>query len=264
MCHDATCVTCEFWLVLVPVYGRTHQATRMGMSLLHTCLSTPYHISVLFFSVNCTDPGTPANSQREGHSFLYRDSVTYTCNHGYYQSEGPEGGVRTCQQNGLWSGVEPVCTGRLPVGGMCTATPSLSPLSACTAIDNCADVRCTNATDHQCMECASYHGDTLGMAGYENLGTECQRKFLPPHHPPHPFTHTPLFPTALCSWLQGFCYPGTCSDGLASCNCSSGFAGPDCLNSKSHDSHASSHMTHPSLQSSFPQSFSPAPSLFVT
>ena len=39
-------------------------------------------------------------------------------------------------------------------------------------------------------------------------------------------------PIALCSWLDAFCYPGVCPDDSTSCNCSEGFQGPNCLNSK--------------------------------
>jgi len=59
--------------------------------------------------VNCGDPGTPANAQREGDRFLYGDQVMFTCDDGYYQSSGPEGGVRTCMETGLWSGTQPTC-----------------------------------------------------------------------------------------------------------------------------------------------------------
>lgn len=37
---------------------------------------------------------------------------------------------------------------------------------------------------------------------------------------------------ALCSWLTSFCYPGNCMDGISSCNCSQGFVGDNCLESK--------------------------------
>jgi len=59
--------------------------------------------------VNCGDPGTPANAQRDGDSFLYGDQVVFTCDNGYYQSSGPEGGVRTCMETGLWSDTQPTC-----------------------------------------------------------------------------------------------------------------------------------------------------------
>lgn len=139
--------------------------------------------------VNCGDPGVPENAVREGSSFLYQDTVVFTCNNGYYQSSGPEGGVRTCLDTGLWSDTQPVC-------------------SLCTDIPNCIDIRCTNASDHTCSLCASNNGLGLGEAGFRNLVTECE---------------------PLCSWLGGFCYPGECLDDITSCNCSQGFAGPDCL-----------------------------------
>ena len=49
--------------------------------------------------------------------------------------------------------------------------------SECGHIENCADIRCTNITDHTCFECESYNGPGLGEAGYINLIIECQRMF---------------------------------------------------------------------------------------
>lgn len=87
--------------------------------LLHPPFSSSPHLppSVLFLPplththpVNCGDPGTPANAQREGNSFLYTEQLVFSCDNGYYQSSGPEGGVRTCRDTGLWSGTQPNCT----------------------------------------------------------------------------------------------------------------------------------------------------------
>lgn len=71
------------------------------------CVNT---VSVSLSAVNCTDPGIPDNAQRVGNSFLYQDEVVFTCNNGYYQSSGPEGGVRTCLETGLWSDEQPQCS----------------------------------------------------------------------------------------------------------------------------------------------------------
>ena len=60
--------------------------------------------------VSCGDPGTPENAYRTGNNFLYEDDVTFTCNHGYYQSSGPVGGVRRCLDTGLWSDEQPTCS----------------------------------------------------------------------------------------------------------------------------------------------------------
>lgn len=46
----------------------------------------------------------------------------------------------------------------------------------CTNIENCADIRCTNPTDHYCYKCASDNGVALGERGYENFNTSCERK----------------------------------------------------------------------------------------
>ena len=50
--------------------------------------------------------------------------------------------------------------------------------AACTAIENCADIRCTNSSDQLCHECQSHTGEALGEAAYRNLLTECFREPL--------------------------------------------------------------------------------------
>eukprot|EP00731_Ephydatia_muelleri_P000539 Em0001g539a len=153
-------------------------------------LDRRWRFRICQIQVDCGDPGTPLYSMRVGSTFLYQSSVTYTCNNGYYQSSGPAGGVRTCQNTGLWSGTAPVCT-------------------LCTNISNCIDIRCTNATNQQCAQCESNHGTGRGQIAYKNVGnTSCQ---------------------ALCSWKNGLCYPGVCPDIPSSCNCSVGFTSQDCL-----------------------------------
>ena len=64
----------------------------------------------IFHAVSCGDPGIPENAMREGDSFLYEDTVVFTCNNGYYQSSGAEGGVRVCQDTGIWSNTQPECS----------------------------------------------------------------------------------------------------------------------------------------------------------
>lgn len=41
-------------------------------------------------------------------------------------------------------------------------------------ISSCAQVLCTNASDHFCDECESNYGLLLGQRAYTNLGTECE------------------------------------------------------------------------------------------
>ena len=60
--------------------------------------------------MDCGDPGVVENAVRIGSSFLYSDQVTYTCIDGYFQSSGAVGGVRMCQDTGLWSDTQPECT----------------------------------------------------------------------------------------------------------------------------------------------------------
>ena len=91
-----------------------------------------------------------------------------------------------------------------------------SLVAACTAIDNCADVRSSDATDQRCEDCQSNHGLGFGEAAYRNLGNACE---------------------PLCSWLDAYCYPGNCSGHISTCECVEGFTGPDCLERKSHDGH---------------------------
>lgn len=50
--------------------------------------------------------------------------------------------------------------------------------SVCTNIEFCADIRCTNTTDHLCHECEGDHGDATGEAAYENLGISCERTWI--------------------------------------------------------------------------------------
>ena len=48
----------------------------------------------------------------------------------------------------------------------------------CTDIENCADIRCTDAIDHYCFECESDHGVVLGESAYRNLNDSCERKLF--------------------------------------------------------------------------------------
>ena len=66
--------------------------------------------------MNCGDPGDVDNALRIGDNFLFGNNVTYICDDGYYQSSGPEGGLRTCLETGLWSDQQPVCSGMFCYG----------------------------------------------------------------------------------------------------------------------------------------------------
>lgn len=97
--------------------------------------------------------------------------------------------------------------------------PSPPLPSACTPIESCVDVRCSDATNQWCEECQSNQGLGFGEAAYRNLGNACE---------------------PLCSWLRSYCYPGNCSGHFSTCECIEGFTGPDCLECKSCDCLASS------------------------
>ena len=83
---------------------------RQGLPLLDDIIL----VEMLFFVlVSCGDPGIPENAVRNGDSFLYQDVVVFTCNHGYYQSSGAEDGRRVCQDTGLWSETQPICSSKI-------------------------------------------------------------------------------------------------------------------------------------------------------
>uniref|UniRef100_A0A4W3JHR7 Sushi domain-containing protein n=1 Tax=Callorhinchus milii TaxID=7868 RepID=A0A4W3JHR7_CALMI len=54
----------------------------------------------------CGDPGIPSHGSRLGNEFKTKNLLRFTCEAGYNLQESSE---RTCQSNGSWSGVQPVC-----------------------------------------------------------------------------------------------------------------------------------------------------------
>ncbi|XP_061670636.1 CUB and sushi domain-containing protein 3 isoform X2 [Syngnathoides biaculeatus] len=59
--------------------------------------------------INCGDPGLPANGLRYGEDFTIGQNVTFQCQPGYRMEEDGSA-IRTCTQNGTWSGNMPMCT----------------------------------------------------------------------------------------------------------------------------------------------------------
>lgn len=57
--------------------------------------------------ISCKEPTTSANVQRIGSDFQYGSSIRYTCHSGYEHKSGDM--VRTCQEDGTWSGKDPIC-----------------------------------------------------------------------------------------------------------------------------------------------------------
>eukprot|EP00111_Clytia_hemisphaerica_P006027 TCONS_00017431-protein len=57
-------------------------------------------------ALSCGKPTPIENGQIQGSRYNYKDQVTYSCKAGYGLSGN---GVRTCQLDGHWSGIEPSC-----------------------------------------------------------------------------------------------------------------------------------------------------------
>lgn len=61
--------------------------------------------------INCGDPGVPANGLRYGEDFTIGQNVSFQCQPGYRMEEDGSP-VRTCTQNGTWTGNMPLCAGK--------------------------------------------------------------------------------------------------------------------------------------------------------
>jgi len=55
---------------------------------------------------SCGNPGVPANGKKHSSTYQYGDSIKFECNVGYTLSGSA---IRTCQNNGLWTGTQPTC-----------------------------------------------------------------------------------------------------------------------------------------------------------
>ncbi len=58
--------------------------------------------------INCGYPGNIENGYVDGRSFLYGDSVRYSCKQGFRITGAPE--ERICGDHRRWQGTEPQCT----------------------------------------------------------------------------------------------------------------------------------------------------------
>ncbi len=59
--------------------------------------------------MTCRDPGDILHGTKSGSSFVYQDTVTYTCDLGY--EDIGCGLSRTCMDNGEFGGTSPICSG---------------------------------------------------------------------------------------------------------------------------------------------------------
>ncbi|XP_068719978.1 sushi, von Willebrand factor type A, EGF and pentraxin domain-containing protein 1-like [Montipora capricornis] len=55
---------------------------------------------------SCGNPGVPTNGNKNSSSYQYGNSIKFKCNVGY-TLQGSD--IRTCQNNGLWTGTQPTC-----------------------------------------------------------------------------------------------------------------------------------------------------------
>ena len=64
--------------------------------------------------VSCATPAAGDNSYVSGSDFVYEDTATYQCNHGYEADTGDV--TRSCQADASWSGTPLNCRRRyMPV-----------------------------------------------------------------------------------------------------------------------------------------------------
>ena len=68
-----------------------------------------YCLFLVAAAVDCGVLGNPVNGTVSAPTTTYDSVATYSCNAGYTLT-GDD--VRTCLNSGLWSGSEPMCTGK--------------------------------------------------------------------------------------------------------------------------------------------------------
>ena len=76
---------------------------------IYTCI---FHFIVISV-IDCGVLGDPTNGEVLLSSTTFNSAATYSCNTGYTLT-GDD--MRTCLQTGLWSGSEPMCTGKWLTG----------------------------------------------------------------------------------------------------------------------------------------------------
>ena len=59
---------------------------------------------------SCGNPGVPDNGKKNSSTYKYGNSIAFECDDGYTLS-GPA--VRTCQNTGMWTGIQPTCKSKL-------------------------------------------------------------------------------------------------------------------------------------------------------
>ena len=70
---------------------------------------TIYCTLPIYVASNCGHPGIVAHGAASFGGTSVGWTANFTCNKGYMMTSGSE--MRTCQTNGIWSGILPVCSG---------------------------------------------------------------------------------------------------------------------------------------------------------
>ena len=81
---------------------------------------------VIFSVVTCDPPDTVGNGTFTPFLsiFNYSSIVTYTCDHGYYISNGNSS--RYCTESGTWSGTKPTCSSKYKYTNLVETLPILN------------------------------------------------------------------------------------------------------------------------------------------
>ena len=88
-------------------HTHTHAHTHTRITLIHVNRQyIPYHMHCLVV-VDCDDPGTPLNGNRQLNLTTFGSTVEYSCNDGY-ELVGRQ--QRRCGGSGRWAGSLPVCS----------------------------------------------------------------------------------------------------------------------------------------------------------
>lgn len=69
-------------------------------------------MSSIVSEVKCGFPGYFPRGRVHGRSFAYGDEIHYSCGEGYELRGNPH---RHCNANGRWSGIEPICIGKIEI-----------------------------------------------------------------------------------------------------------------------------------------------------
>ncbi len=93
-----------------PCFSLLSSSSYLQVSSCKPSFLPPPHFSISVV-INCGDPGVPANGLRYGEDFTIGQNISFQCQPGYRMEEDGSP-VRTCTQNGTWSGNMPLCTGK--------------------------------------------------------------------------------------------------------------------------------------------------------